>query len=72
MKNGVHVATIMKRYEGALKMMFPQADTFTVEFHDTSLSLEEIHPTWNNLLNRFRLFRTALMLTRMDCNNESR
>ena len=41
MKNGVHVATIMKRYEGALKMMFTQADTFTLEFHDTSLSLEE-------------------------------
>ena len=41
MKNGVHVATIMKRYEGALKMMFTQADTFTLEFHDVSLSLEE-------------------------------
>ena len=38
MKNGVHVATIMKRYEGALKMMFTQADTFTLEFHDVSFT----------------------------------
>ncbi len=40
-KNGVHVATIMKRYEGALKMIFTQADTFTIEFYDQSLTLEE-------------------------------
>jgi len=40
-KGGVHVATIMKRYEGALKMMFTQADTFTVEFMDKNLSLDE-------------------------------
>jgi len=31
----------MKRYEGALKMMFTQADTFTIEFIDDNLTLEE-------------------------------
>ena len=40
-RGGVTVATIMKRYEGALKMMFTQADTFTIEFHDANLSLDE-------------------------------
>ena len=56
MKNGVHVATIMKRYEGALKMMFTQADTFTIEFHDSSLSLEE----------RFTLLATTYLID-FDC-----
>ncbi len=41
MKQGVLVARIMKRYEGAMKMMFTQADTFTIEFVDDSLTLEE-------------------------------
>tara|TARA_B100000886_G_scaffold65374_1_gene40944 strand:+ start:777 stop:1391 length:615 start_codon:yes stop_codon:yes gene_type:complete len=40
-RGGIHVARIMKRYEGALKMMFTQADTFTIEFIDDNLSLEE-------------------------------
>ena len=56
MKGGVHVATIMKRYEGALKMMFTQADTFTIEFHDSSLSLEE----------RFTLLATTYLID-FDC-----
>ena len=56
MKGGVHVATIMKRYEGALKMMFTQADTFTIEFHDSSLSLEE----------RFTLLGTTYLID-FDC-----
>ena len=56
MKGGVHVATIMKRYEGALKMMFTQADTFTIEFHDSSLSLEE----------RFTLLGTTFLID-FDC-----
>ena len=56
MKSGVHVATIMKRYEGALKMMFTQADTFTIEFHDSSLSLEE----------RFTLLGTTYLID-FDC-----
>lgn len=55
-KGGVHVATIMKRYEGALKMMFTQADTFTIEFHDSSLSLEE----------RFTLLATTYLID-FDC-----
>ena len=41
MRGGNHVARIMKRYEGALKMMFTQADTFTIEFIDDNLTLEE-------------------------------
>jgi|TARA_B100001741_G_scaffold313503_1_gene319998 hypothetical protein len=56
MKGGVHVATIMKRYEGALKMIFTQADTFTIEFHDSSLSLEE----------RFTLLGTTYLID-FDC-----
>ena len=56
MKGGVHVATIMKRYEGAMKMMFTQADTFTIEFHDSSLSLEE----------RFTLLATTYLID-FDC-----
>ena len=56
MKGGIHVATIMKRYEGALKMMFTQADTFTIEFHDSSLSLEE----------RFTLLGTTYLID-FDC-----
>ena len=56
MKGGVHVATIMKRYEGAMKMMFTQADTFTIEFHDSSLSLEE----------RFTLLGTTYLID-FDC-----
>ncbi len=55
-KGGVHVATIMKRYEGALKMIFTQADTFTLEFHDSSLSLEE----------RFTLLATTYLID-FDC-----
>ena len=56
MKGGVHVATIMKRYEGAMKMMFTQADTFTIEFHDSSLSHEE----------RFTLLATTYLID-FDC-----
>ena len=56
MKGGIHVATIMKRYEGALKMIFTQADTFTIEFHDSSLSLEE----------RFTLLGTTYLID-FDC-----
>ena len=56
MRNGVHVATIMKRYEGALKMMFTQADTFTLEFIDSNLSLDE----------RFTLLATTFLID-YDC-----
>ena len=52
MKGGVHVARIMKRYEGALKMIFTQADTFTLEFIDSSLTLEE----------RLTLFATTILI----------
>ena len=56
MRGGVCVATIMKRYEGAMKMIFTQADTFTIEFHDANLSLEE----------RFTLLATTFLID-YDC-----
>ena len=56
MRGGVRVATIMKRYEGAMKMIFTQADTFTIEFHDANLSLEE----------RFTLLATTFLID-YDC-----
>ena len=52
MKGGVHIARIMKRYEGSLKMIFTQADTFTLEFIDSSLTLEE----------RLTLFATTILI----------
>ena len=55
-KNGVHVATIMKRYEGAMKMIFTQADTFTIEFIDNNLTLDE----------RFTLLATTFLID-YDC-----
>ena len=40
-KNGQVVATIAKKFEGVLKRAFTQADTFSIEFKDESLTLEE-------------------------------
>lgn len=40
-KGGMHVATISKKWGGALKEMFTQADTFSIQFHDQSLTLQE-------------------------------
>lgn len=40
-RNGQAVATISKHWEGVMKAMFTQADTFSIQFHDTNLTLEE-------------------------------
>ena len=51
-RNGVVVATIMKKFEGFLKMAFTQADNFSIQFHDESLTLEE----------RYTLFATLFLI----------
>ncbi|MDP6870565.1 MAG: phospholipid scramblase-related protein [Candidatus Poseidoniaceae archaeon] len=40
-RNGAPVATITKHYEGMMKMAFTQADSFSITFKDTRLTLEE-------------------------------
>ena len=51
-RNGVVVATIMKKFEGLMKMVFTQADNFSIQFHDESLTLEE----------RYTLFATLFLI----------
>ena len=51
-RNGVVVATIMKKFEGFLKMAFTQADNFSIQFHDEYLTLEE----------RYTLFATLFLI----------
>jgi uncharacterized protein YxjI len=40
-KGGVHVATISKKWRGMLTEMFTQADSFSIQFHDADLTLQE-------------------------------
>jgi uncharacterized protein YxjI len=40
-KGGVHVATISKKWKGLLTEMFTQADTFSIQFVDANLTLQE-------------------------------
>ena len=51
-RNGVVVATIAKKFEGFLKMAFTQADNFSIQFHDQSLTLQE----------RYTLFTTLFLI----------
>ena len=51
-RNGQKVATISKNFEGFLKMAFTQADTFSIQFHDQNLTLQE----------RFTLFITLFLI----------
>lgn len=52
MRNGVLVASIRKKFEGYLRMAFTQADNFSIEFIDKSLTLEE----------RYTLFATLFLI----------
>ncbi len=40
-RNGIVVASIIKKYEGLIKMAFTQADNFSIQFVDKNLTLEE-------------------------------
>ncbi len=40
-RNGAPVATITKHFEGVMKMAFTQADSFSITFKDSRLTLEE-------------------------------
>ena len=51
-RNGQKIATISKNFEGFLKMAFTQADTFSIQFHDQNLTLQE----------RFTLFITLFLI----------
>lgn len=52
MRNGVLIASIVKKFEGFMKMAFTQADNFSIQFFDKNLTLEE----------RYTLFATLFLI----------
>jgi hypothetical protein len=51
-RNGIVVASIVKKYEGFMKMAFTQADNFSIQFFDKNLTIEE----------RYTLFATLFLI----------
>ena len=51
-RNGIVVASIVKKFEGFMKMAFTQADNFSIQFFDKNLTLEE----------RYTLFATLFLI----------